>query len=160
MTNFESNSNESSSGNMSNLYEQDFYGWTQEQSVLLRQGKLTQLDIENLTEEIESLGRQERRELLNRLVVLLHHLLKWQFQPANRSRSWEATIKIQRLDVAKLLEQNPSLRPYVSEAIAEAYLRAIVEVYGETGIAIDNLPAACPYSFEQIGDSAFFPGDK
>lgn len=142
-----------------NLYEQDFHAWTQEQAVLLRQGKLTQLDIENLIEEIESLGRQERRELVNRLVVLLHHLLKWEFQPEHRSRSWEATIKIQRLEVSKLLEQNPSLRPYVSEAIADAYARAIVEVYGETGIPGDRLPAACPYSSEQIGDSAFFPGD-
>jgi Domain of unknown function DUF29 len=145
---------------MSNLYEQDFYSWTQEQAVLLRQGKLTQLDVENLIEEIESLGRQERRELVNRLVVLLHHLLKWEFQPEYRSRSWEATIKIQRLEVAKLLEQNPSLRPYVTEAIADAYLRAIVEVYGETGISAEQMPVACPYSFEQIGDIAFFPGSN
>jgi hypothetical protein len=145
---------------MSNLYEQDFYGWTQEQAVLLRQGKLMQLDVENLIEEIESLGRQERRELVSRLVVLLHHLLKWEFQPEYRSRSWEATIKIQRLEVAKLLEQNPSLRPYVSEAIVDAYLRAIVEVYGETGIPVDKLPVDCPYSFEQIGNSAFFPGNE
>jgi Domain of unknown function DUF29 len=145
---------------MSNLYERDFYGWTQEQAVLLRQGKLTLVDVENIVEEIESLGRQERRELANRLSVLLHHLLKWQFQPANRSRSREATIEIQRLEVAELLEQNPSLRPYVSEAIADAYLRAIVEVYGETGISADQLPATCPYSFEQLGESAFFPGES
>ncbi len=145
---------------MSNLYEQDFYGWTQEQVLLLRQGKLRQLDVENLVEEIESLGRQERRELVNRFIVLLHHLLKWEFQSERRSRSWEATIKIQRLDVAKLLEQNPSLRPYVSEAIGDAYLRAIVEVYGETGISVDKLPIECPYSFEQIGDDGFFPGNE
>ena len=143
---------------MSNLYDKDFYGWTQEQIELLRQKKLMQLDIANLIEEIESLGRQERRELLNRLVVLLHHLLKWEFQPANRSRSWEATLKIQRLEVAKLLEQNPSLRPYMSDAIAEAYQRSILEVYGETDIPIENLPPACPYSFEQISDRDFFPG--
>jgi len=74
-------------------YEQDFYGWTQEQAALLRAGRLTDLDIENLIEEVETMGRSEKRELESRLTVLLLHLLKWKYQPNRRGRSWNLTIK-------------------------------------------------------------------
>ncbi len=103
------------------LYKQDFYAWTQRQAELLRAGQLGELDIENLIEEIESLGRQERQELRNRLGVLLGHLLKWHYQPEARSKSWVYTIREQRQEIQRHLKENPSLKPYLREAIAVGY---------------------------------------
>ena len=100
-----------------NLYETDFYAWIQEQAKLLRHQQWSQLDLPNLIEEIESLGKQQRAELRNRLKVLIGHLLKWEYQPERRSRSWLMTIRIQRRDTQELLEENPSLKPYLEEAL-------------------------------------------
>ncbi|MEN9232233.1 MAG: DUF29 domain-containing protein, partial [Thermostichus sp. DG02_5_bins_236] len=98
------------------LYDRDFYAWIQEQATLLKSGQWDQLDIANLVEEIESLGRQERRELVNQLGILLGHLLKWQFQPQLRGKSWRATITEQRRQIQRLLQDNPSLKPDLSAA--------------------------------------------
>ena len=106
---------------MHSLYETDFYAWTQEQAKLLRKCQWSQLDLPNLIEEIESLGKQERQELRNRLSILLGHLLKWQYQPQQRSRSWLSTIRVQRRDTQRLIQDNPSLKPYLQEAFQEAY---------------------------------------
>ena len=107
---------------MAGLYETDFYQWTVEQSQLLALGKLQGLDLENLAEEIASLGRQERQELENRLGVLIGHLLKWQYQPNKRSRSWQVTISNQRRAIKKLLTNNPSLKPYLDTAVQDGFL--------------------------------------
>ncbi|WP_008308348.1 DUF29 domain-containing protein [Leptolyngbya sp. PCC 6406] len=103
------------------LYDQDFYAWTQQQTKLLRSGRFGELDIENLVEEIESLGKQQRQELRNRLGVLLGHLLKWYYQPEARSKSWVYTIREQRERIQDHLAENPSLKPYLSEAIGKSY---------------------------------------
>ncbi|MGB5917085.1 MAG: DUF29 domain-containing protein [Phormidesmis sp.] len=103
------------------LYETDFYAWTQRQALLLRDRQWQQIDLDNVIEEIESLGRQQRQELRNRLAVLIGHLLKWEYQSEKRSRSWLATLNIQRLDIAALIADNPSLQPYLSEAMEVAY---------------------------------------
>lgn len=97
---------------MSTLYETDFYAWTQQQAAYLRQGKFELLDLENLSEEIESLGRQEKRELRSHLEVLLAHLLKGHYQPEQRSKSWIYTIREQRRRIERHLKENPSLKPY------------------------------------------------
>ena len=94
----------------SNLYETDFYAWTLEQSQLLQEGNFKHLDIANLVEEIESLGKQQRQELRNRLGVLIGYLLKWDYQPGKRSKSWRVTIQIQRREIEDLLEDNPRAR--------------------------------------------------
>jgi hypothetical protein len=138
-------------------YETDFYLWTQEQAKFLRQRAWHHLDIDNLVEEIESLGRQQRQELINRLGVLLGHLLKWQFQPAHRTKSWLATIREQRRRTLKLLDQNPSLQPYLAEAIQEAYEDGLDLVVRETSLDYPDLPSVCPYTPEQILDGAFLP---
>ncbi|MFM7423653.1 MAG: DUF29 domain-containing protein [Elainella sp.] len=136
-------------------YEVDFYAWTQEQAQLLRAGKLASLDLENLAEEIESLGRQERRELRHRLAVLVGHLLKWQYQPAKRSGSWQSTLRVQRREVERLLQDNPSLRPCLDQAIAESYDAAMDLAIQETGLAA--FPSACPYSETEILDELYLP---
>lgn len=137
--------------NSSSLYESDFYSWTIEQVESLQEGKLNCLDIPNLIEEIDSLGREERQELENRLGVLLGHLLKWDFQPiTHRSNNWLSVIRKQRRQVLRILKQSPSLEAYIPEAIAEAYESALNVVVGETLLNYKDFPPECPYSQEQI----------
>ena len=143
----------------SNLYETDFYGWTIQTAFLLRNQQWSQVDLKNLIEEIESLGKQQRQELRNRLSILIGHLLKWEFQPQNRSRSWLSTIRIQRLDTSELLEENPSLKPYLEEAIEKAYLKGVELAIKETDLPRTTFPANCPYNLEEILDSKFYPGE-
>jgi len=137
------------------LYDLDFYAWTQQQADLLLTGKLEFLDRVNLAEEIESLGRQQRQELRNRLGILIGHLLKWDYQPERRGKSWKATIREQRRRIIEHLADNPSLKPYLLTAIALAYQDAIDLVVRETPLDDDDLPQVCPYAIEQIFDSAF-----
>lgn len=139
----------------SNLYETDFYAWTLEQSKLLKESDFKQLDIVNLVEEIESLGKQERRELDNRLGILIGHLIKWDYQPEKRSKSWRATIREQRRAAQKLISQNPSLKPYLTEAIVDAYESGKDLVVSETPLDYVDLPENCPYTSEQLFDPGF-----
>ena len=89
------------------LYETDFFLWTKEQAAALRAGRLDALDRDNLAEEVESLGRKDRRELESRLTVLVMHLLKWRYQPAERGGSWDSTIRTERREIQKLLHDSP-----------------------------------------------------
>ncbi|WP_143171168.1 DUF29 domain-containing protein [[Phormidium ambiguum] IAM M-71] len=140
------------------LYETDFYAWTQRQVELLRKRDLNNLDIENLIEEIDSLGKQEKRELVNRLGILLGHLLKWEYQPSRRSRSWVATIREQRYRLLKLLEENPSLTPYLPEAMTQAYQSGLALAVKETDMPFKTFPSGNSYTWEQIENPDFFPG--
>jgi hypothetical protein len=142
-----------------NLYETDFYAWTQEQASLLRKQQWSQLDLLNLIEEIESLGKQQRQELRNRLSVLIGHLLKWEYQSSMRSRSWLATIRVQRRDTLRLLKDNPSLKPYLEDALAEAYENGRDLAMGETDLPEQTFPVECPYSLTEILDNSFYPGE-
>ena len=142
---------------MSATYDTDFYAWANEQAALLRAGKLTQADIAHIAEEIESMGRTEKRELINRLGVLLMHLLKWKYQPNLRGRSWRLTIKEQRRQVNNHLDDNPSLKSLREVAMVVAYGDARIMAAKETPIDEDEFPAACPWSFEQAMDAEFWP---
>jgi hypothetical protein len=126
-------------------YDRDFYAWTQEMVAALRSGDWAALDIENLVEEVESLGRRERQELENRLAVLLGHLLKWDYQPEQRSNSWRATLREQRRRISRLLRENPSLKPYAAEAMLEAYWSGRDLAIQETNLADEVFPEDCPY---------------
>jgi Domain of unknown function DUF29 len=138
-------------------YETDFYGWTTRQAMLLRQGRLAEADIDNIAEEIEALGRSEKRELINRLAVLLTHLLKWQLQPGLRSNSWRLTIAEQRNELSEHLEENPSLRPSLDQGVPRAYKKAVLATQKETGLAESVFPATCPFIKAQLFDPAFLP---
>ena len=137
------------------LYKSDFYRWTVDQVENLRLGKLDGLDLENLAEEIESLGNQQRSELENRLAVLLGHLLKWDLQPDLRGKSWRSTIREQRRQIKKLINKNPSLKSYLDEAILEGYESALDLVVRETPLDYKDLPEVCPYAIAQIFDNNF-----
>lgn len=142
----------------SNLYGTDFYAWTLEQSERLKAGDFEHLDIPNLVEEIESWGKQQRQELRNRLGILLGHLLKWDYQPEQRSKSWKYTIQEQRLQILDLLEQNPSLKTDQTEAVAKGYQLGLLLVGRETSLDPRALPQHCPYTIEQILDATFPAG--
>lgn len=140
-------------------YETDFYAWTQEQASLLRNRQWNQLDLSNLIEEIESLGRQQRRELNNRLSILIGHLLKWEYQPQFRSRSWRATIRIQRIETTELIEDNPSLKPYLETALQKAYFKGVALVIRETNLPESTFSQIGSYSLTEILDDRFYPGE-
>jgi hypothetical protein len=138
-------------------YETDFYGWANEQAALLRSGRLSEADIANIAEEIESLGKSEKRELVSRLTVLLMHLLKWKYQPLGRSSSWETTIKLQRNDIVDHMADNPSLQPLVPEAMAKANRNAVLSAADETKLPHSIFPKTCEWSFDQVVDPGFWP---
>ena len=142
-----------------NLHDNDFHAWTIQQANLLKAGKLHEIDLDNLIEEIESMGSSERNQLQNRLKVLIGHLLKWQFQPAYRTRSWNATIKEQRLSVIGLIEDNPSLKRILEERIAKAYPQGVLLAVKETNLDEKTFPSTCPYSIGQLFDTGFYPNE-
>lgn len=141
----------------SDLYDKDFYAWANEQAALLRAGLLSEADIEAIAEEIESMGKAEKRELESRLKVLLMHLLKWLYQPTGQCTSWRLTIKEQRREVVSHLRDNPSLKARLAETMASAYDVAILAAARETSLPETIFPTECPWSFEQITDGTFWP---
>ena len=139
------------------LYDSDFFAWAYEQAALLRAGRLTEADIENIAEEIESMGRCEKRELVSRLAVLFVHLLKWRHQPGLQGAFWRRTIEQQRLHLTEHLADNPSLRAKLGEAIASAYGHARIEAENETGLNRSSFPPSCPFSFDDAMNPDFWP---
>jgi len=139
------------------LYETDFYGWIQNQADSLRVRSLSNLDYDNLIEEIESMGRSEQRALESRLDVLLTHLLKWQYQPTLRGKSWQLTIREQRKRIANHLRKNPSLKSLVPETYEEAYDYAVLRAAKETGMDESVFPTQCPWTFDQVMNGDFLP---
>lgn len=138
-----------------NLYEQDFYAWAQHQAALLRQGTIEKIDLENLAEEVESMGKSEKRALARRLALLLGYLLKWHYQPEMRSNSWKYTIIEQRWQVIDLLEDSPSLKHRLDEQLNQSYERAILIAAKETGLDAEQFPRACPYALDEVLSGAF-----
>jgi hypothetical protein len=141
------------------LYDHDFYAWANQQATLLRSGRLDAADLEHIAEEIESMGKAEKRELVNRLAILLMPLLKWCFQPAGRCTSWRLTIKEQRRELADHLADNPSLKARLSEALDSAYARAQLAAARETSLPEATFPTQCPWSYQQLANELFWPDD-
>ena len=137
------------------LYDQDFYLWTQTTAQQLKEHKLHEIDIPNLIEEIESMGRSEKRELKSRLIILLMHLLKWQYQPEKRSESWRSTITEQRICIEVLLEDSPSLKPLVAEIFNDCYQKARLKASEETKIKLNFFPQESPFTEEETITNSF-----
>jgi len=138
-------------------YETDFYAWALYNAQLLREKKFSELDIEHLVEELEAMGKRDKRELANRFVILIAHLLKWAYQTHYRSKSWIRSIDEQRIQIKRLVQDNPHLKSYMLEAINSAYGDAVKLAAKETGIAQTCFPAECAYSIEQLVDEDFYP---
>jgi Domain of unknown function DUF29 len=139
------------------LYEQDFFAWTQCTAALLRQACGSAVDMEAVAEEIESLGKSDFRELNTRITRILQHFLKWQFQPGHRSDSWTDTVSEQRIAIEGILEQSPSLRRHLDPCLGKNYRTARRFASRETRIHEDRFPAECPYSIDQITDPGYLP---
>ena len=142
---------------MGTLYDTDIVAWATEQAALLRRREWSALDIANLAEEIEDVGKSEQRELASRVAVLLSHLLKWQHQPSLRGKSWSATIAVQRRAIARKLRKTPSLQPvfYDEEWLESAWDDAVKEAIAETGL--HEFPAYPTWSPKQVLDPGFLP---
>lgn len=142
---------------MTNLYEHDIHAWTQKTAELLRQRRFQELDIEHLVEELETMGRRDRQELVSRLKILLAHLLKWQYQRAHRSSSRRGSILEQRLRIRDLLQDSPSLAPFLAEAAVAAYADGAKLASKETGLPLAHLPDTLPYALNPLLDDDWLP---
>lgn len=140
------------------LYERDFYAWLNDQAKKLRARSHNDIDWDNLAEEIESVGRSEKHEIRNRMRVLLQHLLKWEFQPGERSHSWQSSISEQRTHILGIIEDSPSLKGHPAEVLQWSYRAAIPLAALETKLKPDIFPSFCVYSIEEILDGGFMPG--
>ena len=140
-------------------YETDFYTWTQQQAAFLKSGQFSEIDLKNLIEEIESMGRSEKRELESRLTVLLLHLLKWHYQPAYRNKSWELSIDEQRLQFKKVLKDNLGLKNRLNELLNDAYEIAVIKAAKETKLDKKIFPLVCPWHLQEIIQADFYPAN-
>ena len=138
-------------------YQDDLYAWSQEQIALLRARRADCLDWDHLAEEIEWMVGRDRRELKNRLRIVLLHLLKWQGQPARRGASWRKSLRTQRRHIRDLLEESPSLRRLIPELMDEAYPDAVKDAVDETGLPRDRFPADCPYPPDDVLAEEYLP---
>ncbi len=149
--------NSNSSDRLNQLYEIDYDAWLFQQISNLRSRQLDDLDIPHLIEELEGLNKSNERELDSYLVVLLTHLLKWEYQPQNRCGSWDGSISNSRRRIAKLFKQQKSLRGRISDFIPDAYVDAKIWASKETGLRMDLFPIVCPFTVEQILDEDWLP---
>lgn len=146
-------------GTNTELYTHDFYAWCHRTAALLRAGQWYDLDVEAVAEEIESLGTSQHRELGSRLDVLNLHRLQWRYQPEGRhtGHSWRSTIRTQRRELRRLLQQNPSLRQHIPLCVADGYADARLEAHDETGLPLATFPHVCPWTAVQLLDEHFWP---
>ena len=150
---------------MQTLYDTDFSAWALRNAELLRAGRVAEADISHISEELEGLARKDRNEFVSHLVILLLHLLKWQFQLQQLTRSWrefsgkswENSIDEQRYQIQRQLKFSPSLKPFLPEALQEAWPDAVKLAVKETRLARSVFPAQCPYTLEQVLDEDFYP---
>lgn len=142
---------------ISSLYEEDFFLWLETTAKLLKEGKLNELDIANLLEEIEGMARNEKRSISSNLEVLLMHLLKYKYQPEKRTNSWRLTIYEHRDRIIQSLEESPSLKRFFQEKFLVCYQKARKKASIETGLEIGTFPENCSFELESILDTNYLP---
>jgi hypothetical protein len=140
-----------------NLYETDFNLWIEQTTKQLVNGNLQEIDLKNLIEEIESMGKNNKREIKSRLIKLLMHLLKYKYQPEKQTRSWISTINTQRNEINLVLEDSPSLKLYFKENLSDCYQKARIDASSETKIPLENFPEDCPFTQENILLTGYLP---
>jgi hypothetical protein len=145
---------------VSATYTADFNLWIQQTAQLLRQHRWQEIDLEYLVEEVEGLGKSERRSVTSQLTRLLLHLLKWQYQPQRRSDSWLDSITDARTQIELAIEDSPSLKSYPSEQLEPSYQRARQQAVKQTGMGIEVFPEECPYSLELVLETGWLPSNN
>jgi hypothetical protein len=143
-----------------NLYDRDFAAWAERQAFLLKQRRYEELDLINLVDEVEDLSRRERQALVSNLIVVLLHLLKWQYQPEMRSGSWRGSIVEHRRRCQQALKDSPSLKPYLEEIFVQCYRDAVEQASAETELPVDTFPVECPFLLAEVLQSGFLPKDE
>ena len=142
------------------LYERDYYGWIQWNVLAIREGRVQEVDWANVAEELDDMGKSERRALRSQLARLLAHLLKWAYQPKRRPtshNSWRATINHARQSINEILDESPGLGTQLPQMLAVGYRDALAQVLEETGLPEQTFPGTCPWSLEQIMAEDFWP---
>jgi Domain of unknown function DUF29 len=139
------------------LYKEDFSIWACRNAQLLREGRAAEADLPHIAEEIEDLGQERQHALASQIRRLLSHLLKYQFQPSERSRSWRGSIVSARVEIEWLLEHSPSLKAEIRSLTQSEYARAVRQASAETGLPKQSFPGNCPYTLQQIMDEEFLP---
>lgn len=142
---------------MSATYKADFNLWIEQTTQLLRSHRWQEVDVEYLIEEVQGLGKSERRAIASQLTRLLLHLLKWQYQPQRRSDSWLDSITDSRTQIELTIEDSPSLKSYPTEQLEESYQRARRQAAKQTGMLISVFPEECPYFLELVLDEDWLP---
>jgi len=141
--------------------DRDLYSWAAQQASLLREGRIAEIDAAAIAEEIDDVGEEQYHRLESALRVLLHHLLKWDYQPAARSRSWAIIVREQRRRAVRQLRKNPGLKARLNEALADAYDDARDEAARETGLPTRTFPAKLPFAFSDLIERPIlWPGDE
>ncbi|PSF38020.1 DUF29 domain-containing protein [Aphanothece hegewaldii CCALA 016] len=152
--------NSITSNSKKNLYEQDFYQWIQNTATLLKEKQFEQVDWENVIEEIESMGRSEKRELLSRLITIIEHLLKlqyWEAEKAYNERGWRVTVVEQRSQLELTLEDSPSLKPILEEVFLDCYQKARKVILKKYQLSSNMFPSEPPFTIENVLNSDYFP---
>jgi uncharacterized protein DUF29 len=139
-------------------YQDDYHAWALRQAALVKAGRFADLDGKNLADELKLLAVSQEQEIESRLTILLPHLLKWEFQPDGRTKSWRASILEQRFRINRVVRKSPSLRRHPDTVIDEEYRIARLRAADETGLALSRFPSACPYSVADVLDEQFWPG--
>ncbi len=134
---------------MNSAYSADFDTWTGQTAQLLREGRWAEIDTERLIEEVEDLGKRDRRAVVSQLIRLLLHLLKWQYQPERRSDSWLDSITDARVQIELAFEDSPSLKSYLARQVESSYERARRQAVQQAGISESVFPTTCPYTLSQ-----------
>jgi hypothetical protein len=139
------------------LYDTDFALWAEQTAQMLKDGRLSEIDLENLIEEVEDLSRRERDALYSNLKIVLLHLLKWEFQPHKQTNSWRASIVEHRQRIKRQIKKSPSLKSYPEEILSDCYTDARELASVETRLPLDTFPAECPYAIAIILSPEFLP---
>ncbi|MDF5716065.1 MAG: DUF29 domain-containing protein [Rhizonema sp. NSF051] len=139
------------------LYDQDFYLWIETTAKQLKEGRFSEVDLENLIEEIECMGRSEKQALESNLVVLLMHLLKYKYQQEKCSNSWKCSIREHRRRLTRAFKDSPSLKPYFQEVLPQCYQDAIKQASDETGLSLDTFPVDSPFNADECLNEDFLP---
>lgn len=141
------------------LYDQDYHLWLETTIKQLQERQFSDIDIDNLIEELETLGRSEKKALRSYLRLIIMHLLKWRYQPEKRSKSWQITIRNNRFEIEETLQDSPSLKSQLTELLNQSYPRAVAEASEETGLSVSTFPPSCPFTLEQILEQNFLPNE-
>ncbi len=147
----------SSATNTANLYDRDYYLWLSHTANLIKEGKFDEVDAANLIEEIEDMGRSEKKAVKSNLIVVLLHLLKYKYQPEKRTNSWKASIREHRRRLRDDFRVSPSLKRYMTEVFDECYQDGREQAADETGLPLDTFPTESPFTPDLVLNPDYLP---